>query len=102
MPFDHRLVHESVRRTRRAIVVGEGPRFLDLGAEVSASIHERLFHVLDSPVLRLGGRHAPIPHSPTLFESIIPQEADIERAVLAVVAETRRPPGVASATGPRQ
>lgn len=81
MPLDLETVEASVRKTRRAVVTGEAPRFLGIAAEVAASIQESLFHELDGPVLRVGGGHAPIPHSPPLYEALIPQVADLERAV---------------------
>jgi pyruvate dehydrogenase E1 component beta subunit len=79
-PLDLELVEESVRKTSRLVVVGEAPRHGGIGAEVAAAVQEAVFDHLDGPVLRVGGRHSPIPHSPVLFESLIPQAADIERA----------------------
>ena len=81
MPLDLDLIESSVRRTGRVVVVGEAPRFLGIGAEISASIAESLFHVLRAPVVRVGAAHSPIPHSPVLFAALVPGEADIERAV---------------------
>jgi pyruvate dehydrogenase E1 component beta subunit len=81
MPLDLDLIESSVRRTGRVVVVGEAPRFLGIGAEISASIAESLFHVLRAPVVRVGAAHSPIPHSPALFATLVPGEADIERAV---------------------
>ena len=85
MPLDLETIRQSVRRTRHLVVVGEAPRFLGVGAEVAASIQESLFSELAGPVLRVGARHAPIPHSTPLFESLIPGIADIERAVRAAL-----------------
>jgi len=81
MPLDLDTIEESARKTRRVVVAGEAPKFLGVGAEIAASISESLFHELDCPVLRLGGRHAPIPNSPALFDTLVPQIEDIERAV---------------------
>jgi pyruvate dehydrogenase E1 component beta subunit len=94
MPLDLDLVEASVRRTGRVVVVGEAPRFLGVGAEISASIGESLFHVLRAPVVRVGAAHSPIPHSPVLFAALVPGEADIERAVRSVMRE-----GAADAAG---
>jgi len=54
-PLDHETILESVKKTGRAIVVHEAPRSFGSGAEVSALIHENLFHTLKSPVLRVTG-----------------------------------------------
>jgi pyruvate dehydrogenase E1 component beta subunit len=80
-PLDLDLVESSVRKTNRLVVAGEAPRHGSVAAEVAATVQEALFDYLDAPVLRVGGRHAPIPHSPPLFEAVIPQVADVERAV---------------------
>jgi pyruvate dehydrogenase E1 component beta subunit len=83
IPLDLELIEDSVRKTGRVVVAGEAPRFLGVVAEVAASIQESVFDYLEGPVLRVGAKHAPIPHSPVLFDSLIPQVADIKRAVRA-------------------
>jgi pyruvate dehydrogenase E1 component beta subunit len=80
-PLDLDLIDTSVRKTGRVIVAGEAPRFGGIISEVAAAVQESVFDYLDGPVLRVGGRHAPIPHSPPLFEALIPQVADVEQAV---------------------
>jgi pyruvate dehydrogenase E1 component beta subunit len=87
IPLDLDLIEASVRKTGRAVVAGEAPRFLGVGAEVAASIQESTFDYLDAPVLRVGAKHSPIPHSPPLFEALIPQVEDLERAVMATLRE---------------
>ena len=69
------------------VVVTEAPRFASIASEVAASISEAVFDWLDKPVVRVGARHAPIAHSPVLFESVIPQAADIERAARSMLEE---------------
>ena len=85
MPLDIATVTASVQKTGRALVVTEAPRFGSIASEVAASIGEAVFDWLDKPVTRLTGKHTPIAHSPTLFESVIPQVADIEAAARALV-----------------
>jgi pyruvate dehydrogenase E1 component beta subunit len=87
-PLDLETIGNSVRRTHRLVVVGEAPRHGGVASEVAASIQEAFFDDLDAPVLRVGGKHSPIPHSPPLIDAIVPQVADIERAVRHLV--TRR------------
>lgn len=81
VPLDLELIEESVRKTGRLVVVGEAPRHCGIGAEVAAAVQEAVFEYLDAPVLRVGAPHVPIPHSPALFEALIPSAADIARAV---------------------
>jgi pyruvate dehydrogenase E1 component beta subunit len=85
-PLDLELIAASVRKTNRLVVAGEAPRFGSIGSEVAASIQETMFDDLDAPVVRVGGEHTPIPYSPPLFDAVIPQTADIERAILRAVA----------------
>lgn len=86
-PLDLESVERSVERTNRVVVAGEAPRFGGIASEVASSIGESMFDYLDAPIVRVGGKHAPIPHSPPLFESIIPQVDDIERAILHVTGK---------------
>lgn len=80
-PLDVDTVSESVRRTGRLVVVTEAPAFGGIGAELAAAVHEQAFAYLDAPVLRVEAARAPIPHSPPLIESMIPQVDDIVAAV---------------------
>ncbi|MEV4915234.1 alpha-ketoacid dehydrogenase subunit beta [Streptomyces tirandamycinicus] len=60
-PIDFDAVQRSVERTGRLVVVHEAPVFYGSGAEIAARITERCFYHLESPVLRVGGFHAPYP-----------------------------------------
>jgi pyruvate/2-oxoglutarate/acetoin dehydrogenase E1 component len=85
MPLDFETVAESVRKTGRLVTVTEAPCFGSIASEVAARIQETVFDWLSAPVTRVGAKHAPIAHSPTLFEAVIPQAADIDRAVRALM-----------------
>ncbi|GAB3454656.1 alpha-ketoacid dehydrogenase subunit beta [Streptomonospora sediminis] len=63
-PIDAAGAAESVRRTRRAVVVHEAPLTAGLGAEVSALITERAFSRLAAPVQRVTGFDVPYPAGP--------------------------------------
>jgi len=62
-PLDMVTVVDSVRRTRRAVVVHEAQRSLGMGAEIAARLHEDLFYVMEAPVLRVTGYDTPYPMS---------------------------------------
>ncbi|MGQ9622010.1 MAG: alpha-ketoacid dehydrogenase subunit beta [Candidatus Caldatribacteriaceae bacterium] len=79
-PLDEELVLSSVRKTNRALVVYEPPRFGAFGAEVAALITERAFDYLDAPIVRLGGLEMPPPYNPRLEKQTVPQVEDIVRA----------------------
>lgn len=84
-PLDYDLIEESVRKTSRAVVCSEAPRFGGVGAEVAAAVQESCFWHLDAPVVRVGARHAPVPHSPPLIDAVIPGASDIAGAARAIV-----------------
>jgi 2-oxoisovalerate dehydrogenase E1 component beta subunit len=79
-PLDLDPVHESVRRTARAVVVHEAPITLGLGSEIAARITEACFYSLEAPVLRVGGFDTPYPPS-RIEEEYLP---DLDRVLDAV------------------
>ena len=84
-PLDADTICGSVCRTGYAVVVDEGVQRYGASAELAAVIGERAFDYLDAPVLRLGAAEVPIPFSPALEMSTIP---DAER-VAAMVRRQR-------------
>src|SRR5438045_2804657 len=49
-PLDFPTVFESVRRTKRAVVVHEASGFVGLGAEIAARLSEELYYEMEAPV----------------------------------------------------
>jgi pyruvate dehydrogenase E1 component beta subunit len=77
-PLDIETIAQSVRKTRRLLVVYEGVKTMGIGAEISAQIAEGdVFHALVAPIARLGGADSPIPYNPALEKATVPQEGDI-------------------------
>jgi pyruvate/2-oxoglutarate/acetoin dehydrogenase E1 component len=74
-PLDLDMIVNSVRRTGRAVVLDEAPALAGPAAEISAAISDHAFWYLDQPVIRVVGAHAPIPHSPTLVDALLPDTA---------------------------
>ncbi|WP_277453060.1 alpha-ketoacid dehydrogenase subunit beta [Janibacter sp. DB-40] len=65
-PLDLPTIMESVKKTRRAVIVHEAQTFVGMGAEIAARIQEECFYHLEAPVLRVGGYN--IPYPPSRFE----------------------------------
>ena len=63
VPWDRDTVVNSVRKTGRCVIVHEAPKTSGFGAEMSASIQERCFWHLESPILRVTGWDTPFPHT---------------------------------------
>ena len=79
-PLDYTTVFESVRRTKRLVVVHEAPAFVGLGTEIAARVSEELYYEMEAPVLRVTGFDTPYPPS-RVEEEYLP---DLDR-VLHVV-----------------
>jgi pyruvate dehydrogenase E1 component beta subunit len=80
-PLDMAPVLESVKKTRRAVVVDEGWRSGSLAAEVMARIAEEAFYDLDAPLARVCREEVPIPYPRHLEEAALPQPEKIVAAV---------------------
>ena len=76
-PWDQSMVLDSVRKTGRCLIVHEDRKFLGLGAELSATIHEQLGTLMKHPVIRLGASEHPIPIDPSQIEQAIPNQFQI-------------------------
>jgi 2-oxoisovalerate dehydrogenase E1 component beta subunit len=62
-PLDLATIFESVKKTRRAVVVHEAPLTLGPAAELAARVTEECFYHLEAPVLRVAGFDTPYPPS---------------------------------------
>ncbi|WP_427159193.1 alpha-ketoacid dehydrogenase subunit beta [Aliinostoc sp. HNIBRCY26] len=85
-PLDFDTIGASVRKTHRVIVVEECMRTGGIGAELVASINDRLFDELDAPVLRLSSQDIPTPYNGALERLTIVQPEQIVEAVQKMVA----------------
>jgi 2-oxoisovalerate dehydrogenase E1 component len=85
MPWDSEMVLESVRRTRRCLIVHEDLRTGGFGAEIAAVVADEAFLDLDAPVARVTMPDIPSPHHPKLMEWALPTveriRAEIDRLV---------------------
>lgn len=72
MPWDREMVLESVRRTRRCLIVHEDLRTGGFGAEIAAVVADEAFLDLDAPVARLTMPDIPSPHNPVLLNWAVP------------------------------
>jgi 2-oxoisovalerate dehydrogenase E1 component len=84
-PWDQDMVLDSVRRTRRCLIVHEDLRTGGFGAEIAAVVADEAFLDLDAPVARVTMPDIPSPHHPKLMEWALPSVerigVEIERLV---------------------
>jgi pyruvate/2-oxoglutarate/acetoin dehydrogenase E1 component len=79
-PWDKARVLGSVERTGRLLVVHESVAVAGFGAEIAATVAERLHKALQAPVKRLGAPRAPISYAPPLEDAVRVSEAMIVSA----------------------
>jgi pyruvate/2-oxoglutarate/acetoin dehydrogenase E1 component len=80
-PLDIDTILKSVARTGRLLVVEPGPIRLGIGAEIGATISERAFSSLRSPIRRIGMGDYLMPAVPVLQNALLPSAADIRRTI---------------------
>jgi pyruvate/2-oxoglutarate/acetoin dehydrogenase E1 component len=80
-PLDMQTIIESVQGTARLLVVHEAHTNCGIGAEIIARLYEQAPDILITPARRLGAKHVPIPVAEPLENAVLPQPADIVRAV---------------------
>ncbi len=85
-PIDFDTVGPSIAKTHRVVIVEECMKTGGIGAELSASIHERYFDELDAPVLRLSSQDIPTPYNGRLENLTIVQPPQIVEAVQKITA----------------
>nr|WP_140231563.1 transketolase C-terminal domain-containing protein [Sphingomonas japonica] len=86
MPWDSEMVLESVRRTRRCLIVHEDLKTAGFGAEIAAVVADEAFLDLDAPVARLTMPDIPSPHNPVLLDWAVPSVARIRARIDELVA----------------
>ena len=86
-PLDIDTILQSVHKTGRLLIVDETFAPCGVGAEIAAQVGDRGFDDLDAPIRRLHGAFTPTPYSPPLESAVVPQAAEIERAILDLLGE---------------
>lgn len=86
-PLDENAILESVRRTKRAVIVDEGWKSGSLSAEIVARIVEREFWSLDAPLVRVCSAEVPLPYAKHLEDAALPSVDKIVAAVRATLGK---------------
>jgi 2-oxoisovalerate dehydrogenase E1 component len=80
-PWDKDMVLDSVRQTRRCLIVHEDLRTGGFGAEIAAVVADEAFLDLDAPVARVTMPDIPSPHHPKLMEWALPSATSIRAEI---------------------
>jgi pyruvate/2-oxoglutarate/acetoin dehydrogenase E1 component/TPP-dependent pyruvate/acetoin dehydrogenase alpha subunit len=87
MPLDYHRVLDSVKKTRRALVVHAATEFCGLGSEIASTINEELFPILKGPACRFGADYSPISFSKEIEAKQMPHTASIVARVKEVMRD---------------
>ena len=85
-PLDAETILGSAEKTGKVLVAHEATRSCGVGAEVASLVSERAFEWLDAPIRRLTAPDVPIPFSPPLEQSVLPQLGDMKEACRELLA----------------
>jgi len=81
VPYDWDAIAKAVARTNRVVIAHEDQLTCGFGAELAARMAGELFEHLDAPVRRVAALDTPVAYYPDLEEVILPQAADVLRAI---------------------
>jgi len=84
-PLDESTILESVKKTRRLVVVDEDNPRCSVAHDIVTLAAQQAFDYLDAPPATVTAPHTPVPFSPVLEDLYIPSPANIATAVRAVV-----------------
>ncbi|MDR0617032.1 MAG: alpha-ketoacid dehydrogenase subunit beta [Synergistaceae bacterium] len=85
-PLDCGAIVNSVKKTKKAVIVHEAVKFGGFGGEIAAVIADsEAFYSLAAPIKRVGALYCPIPCSPILEKTVLPGESRIEEAIREIL-----------------
>ncbi len=83
-PYDWNAIVATVKKTNKVIVAHEDTLSFGYGAEIAARISDELFEYLDAPVRRVAAMDTFVAYAPQLEDVILPQVADVAKAIAAL------------------
>ncbi|MBW1669294.1 MAG: alpha-ketoacid dehydrogenase subunit beta [Deltaproteobacteria bacterium] len=87
-PLDKDTILKSVEKTGRLLVADEGHKTCGVAAEISAIVAEEGIYSLRAPVQRVCSPDTPVPFSPPLEQSYIPDEKNLIPAIRRLMEYT--------------
>ena len=84
-PMDDETILESVRKTRKVVIVDEDYPRCSIASDISALVAEKAFDYLDAPPRRLNAPHAPVPYSMPLEALFVPTREMVVDAAVGVL-----------------
>ena len=84
-PLDEETILESVKKTRRIVIVDEDYPRCSVASDISALVAEEAFDYLDAPPKRVTAPHTSVPYSLPLEMAFLPDKERVLKAALAVL-----------------
>ena len=84
-PMDEATVLESVRKTRKIVIVDEDYPRCSFASDISALVAEQAFDYLDAPPVRVTPPHTSVPYSTVLEPLFIPSKEGVVEAATGVL-----------------
>jgi pyruvate dehydrogenase E1 component beta subunit len=84
-PMDDEAILDSVRKTRKIVIVDEDYPRCGMAADISALVAEEAFDYLDAPPRRVTSPHTPVPYSMPLEALYMPNRERVTEAALGVL-----------------
>jgi len=81
VPLDLDSILASVKKTGRLIIATEDVLTCGMSSEIAALVGENAFSYLKAPIARVAAFPSPVPFAPACENDMIPNQADIERAI---------------------
>ncbi len=85
-PLDENAIVNSVTKTGRLVVVDEDTPRCSIATDIAALVASQAFYHLEAPIERVTAPHTPVPFSPSLEQTYLPDENRIIEAVHRVLA----------------
>ena len=84
-PMDNDTILDSVKKTRKVVIVDEDYPRCSIASDISALVAEEAFDYLDAPPKRINAPHAPVPYSRPLEALFVPTADMVLEAALGVL-----------------
>ena len=85
VPLDKQAIIDSVKKTRKLVIMDEEPKTGSAAGEISAIVADEAFNLLDAPIKRVCAIDTPIPFSPPLEEFWMPNEEGLIKTITEIM-----------------
>jgi pyruvate/2-oxoglutarate/acetoin dehydrogenase E1 component len=85
-PLDEDTIAQSACKTGRVVLVAEACRSYGPTGEWGMVVIENAFDYLQAPIMRVTGRHTPIPFADSIEKGVWPETEDVIDAIHSVMA----------------